>query len=84
TLLSFHSTVLKEESITVSSINHLKIRLFKNQLEKYVLSNNPKSKRISLIRGKMLEYCTKNKIKHRIILQYHSPRTSFTSFCILC
>ena len=34
TLLSFHSTVLKEESITVSSINNLKIRLFKNQLEK--------------------------------------------------
>ena len=30
--------------------------------------------------GKMLEYCIKNKIKHRIIPQYHSPRASFTSF----
>jgi len=30
--------------------------------------------------GKMLEYCTKNKIKHRIIPQYHSPRASFTSY----
>src|SRR3989344_8243007 len=33
TLLSFHSTVLREESIAVLSINHLKIRLFKNQLK---------------------------------------------------
>ena len=30
--------------------------------------------------GKMLEYCTKNKIEHRIITQYHSPRASFTSY----
>ncbi len=30
--------------------------------------------------GKMLEYCTKNKIKHRMISQYHSPRASFTSY----
>src|SRR3989338_3359837 len=30
--------------------------------------------------GKMLEYCTKNKIKHRIIPQHHSPRASFTSY----
>jgi hypothetical protein len=30
--LSFHSTVLKEESITVSIINNLKIKYFKNQL----------------------------------------------------
>jgi glucose/mannose-6-phosphate isomerase len=30
--------------------------------------------------GKLLEYCTKNKIKHRIIPQYHSPRASFTSY----
>ena len=30
--------------------------------------------------GKMLEYCTKNKIEHRIIPQYHSPRASFTSY----
>ena len=30
--------------------------------------------------GKMQEYCTKNKIEHRVIQQYHSPRTSFTSF----
>ena len=30
--------------------------------------------------GKMQEYCTKNKIEHRIIPQYHSPRASFTSF----
>jgi glucose/mannose-6-phosphate isomerase len=30
--------------------------------------------------GKMQEYCTENKIKHRIIPQYHSPRASFTSF----
>ena len=30
--------------------------------------------------GKMLEYCIKNKIKHRIIPQYHSPRASFTSY----
>ena len=28
----------------------------------------------------MQEYCTENKIKHRIIPQYHSPRASFTSF----
>ena len=30
--------------------------------------------------GKMLEYCTKNKIKHRLVTQYHSPRASFTSY----
>jgi len=30
--------------------------------------------------GKMQEYCTKNKIEHRIIPQYHSARASFTSF----
>jgi len=30
--------------------------------------------------GKLLEYCTKNKIKHRIIPQCHSPRASFTSY----
>lgn len=30
--------------------------------------------------GKMQEYCIKNKIEHRVIQQYHSPRTSFTSF----
>ena len=30
--------------------------------------------------GKMQEYCTKNKIEHRVISQYHSPRASFTSF----
>ena len=30
--------------------------------------------------GKMLEYCMKNKIKHRIIPQHHSPRASFTSY----
>ncbi len=30
--------------------------------------------------GKMLEYCIKNKIKHIIIPQYHSPRASFTSY----
>ncbi len=30
--------------------------------------------------GKMLEFCTKNKINHRVIQQYHSPRASFTSY----
>jgi len=30
--------------------------------------------------GKMLEFCTKNKIQHRIVPQYHSPRASFTSY----
>lgn len=30
--------------------------------------------------GKMLEYCTKNKIEHRVILKYHSPRASLTSY----
>ena len=30
--------------------------------------------------GKMLEYCTKNKIDHRFVTQYHSPRASFTSY----
>jgi len=30
--------------------------------------------------GKMLEYCTKNKIEHRHVPQYHSPRASFTSY----
>ena len=30
--------------------------------------------------GKMLEYCTKNKITYRHILQYHSPRATFTSY----
>ena len=30
--------------------------------------------------GKMEKYCTKNKIEHRIIPQYHSPRASFTSY----
>lgn len=30
--------------------------------------------------GMMSEYCKKNKIKHRIIPQYHSPRASFTSY----
>ncbi len=30
--------------------------------------------------GKMLEYCAKNKIEHRFVTQYHSPRVSFTSY----
>jgi glucose/mannose-6-phosphate isomerase len=30
--------------------------------------------------GKMLDYCTKNKIDHRLVAQYHSPRGSFTSY----
>ncbi len=30
--------------------------------------------------GKMQDYCTKNKIEHRIVTQYHSPRASFTSY----
>ena len=30
--------------------------------------------------GKMLEYCTKNKIDHIHVPQYHSPRASFTSY----
>lgn len=30
--------------------------------------------------GKMQEYCTKNKIQHTIVTQYHSPRASFTSY----
>lgn len=30
--------------------------------------------------GKMLEYCIKNKIEHRISPQIHSPRASFTGF----
>ena len=30
--------------------------------------------------GKMLDYCTKNNIDHRLVPQYHSPRGSFTSY----
>jgi len=30
--------------------------------------------------GKMLDYCTKNKIDHRLVPRYHSPRGSFTSY----
>jgi len=30
--------------------------------------------------GKMLEFCVKNKIQHRIVTQHHSPRASFTSY----
>ena len=30
--------------------------------------------------GKMLNFCSKNKIEYRIIPQYHSPRASFTSY----
>lgn len=30
--------------------------------------------------GQMSEYCIKNKIQHRIITKYHSPRASFTSY----
>ena len=30
--------------------------------------------------GKMLDYCTKNKIDHRLVTLYHSPRVSFTSY----
>jgi len=30
--------------------------------------------------GKMSEFCAKNKIQHRIIPQYHSPRVSLTSY----
>ena len=30
--------------------------------------------------GEMLEYCKENKIMHRVITQYHSPRASFTSY----
>ena len=30
--------------------------------------------------GKMLEYCIKNGIEHRVVSQYHSPRASFTSY----
>jgi len=30
--------------------------------------------------GKLLEFCKKNKIEHRIVTKYHSPRASFTSY----
>ena len=30
--------------------------------------------------GKMLDYCVKNEIDHRLVTQYHSPRVSFTSY----
>lgn len=30
--------------------------------------------------GKIQKYCVKNKIQHRIITKYHSPRASFTSY----
>jgi glucose/mannose-6-phosphate isomerase len=30
--------------------------------------------------GKMQKYCEKNKISHRIVTKWHSPRASFTSF----
>ena len=30
--------------------------------------------------GKISEYCTKNKIEHRFVPMYHSPRSSFTSY----
>jgi glucose/mannose-6-phosphate isomerase len=30
--------------------------------------------------GKMLEFCVKNKIHHRKVSKYHSPRASFTSY----
>ena len=30
--------------------------------------------------GKILDYCIENKIDHRLVLQYHSPRSSFTSY----
>jgi len=30
--------------------------------------------------GKMLEFCIKNNIQHRIVTKYHSPRASFTSY----
>jgi len=30
--------------------------------------------------GQILDYCIKNKIQHRLITKYHSPRASFTSF----
>ncbi len=30
--------------------------------------------------GKMLDFCTKNEIQHRIIPQIHSPRASFVSY----
>ena len=30
--------------------------------------------------GKMLEYCKKNNIEHRLVPKYHSPRASFTSY----
>jgi glucose/mannose-6-phosphate isomerase len=30
--------------------------------------------------GKLLEFCKKNKIKHRFVTKYHSPRASFTSY----
>ena len=30
--------------------------------------------------GKMLEYCKRNNIEHRLVPQYHSPRASFTSY----
>ena len=30
--------------------------------------------------GKMLEFCAKNKIQHRIVPQHHSPRASLTSY----
>ena len=30
--------------------------------------------------GKMLKYCIKKKIEHRLVPEYHSPRASFTSY----
>ena len=30
--------------------------------------------------GKMLKFCMKNKIQHRLVPKYHSPRASFTSY----
>ncbi len=44
-------------------------------------ANKMKSKIIVFTSGgKMLEYCTKNKIKYRCIMQHHSPRATFTSY----
>ena len=30
--------------------------------------------------GKLLEFCKKNKIEHRIVTKFHSPRVSFTAY----
>ena len=71
------STVDSETLVVTTSISG-------NTLEILTILESTKKTNAKIIAfssgGKMMDYCNQNKIEHRKIPMFHSPRSSFTSF----